>query len=272
MMVALVLALVGAIASGGATLCETAAARRVGGLAAAVSGIALVGWLLDLGGWGVSLIAFDDLPLFVVEAILASQLVVVVLGEWAFFGRRPSRATLAVAGAVVAGLVVLALGSGDEPARAAAPAVVFACLVATAALVAAVTALYRHGPAWALAAVAGLGYSLAAIAARTTQWEGGVKAILLQPMLIPMAVGGLAGALAYLRALERAHAASAVAAISGVLEVIVPGTIGLLCLGDRVRPGWALPDLIAAAVSAVGCVVLSRAQRPVHEAVLTSGA
>ena len=48
-----------------------------------------------------------------------------------------------------------------------------------------------------------------------------------------------------------------VAATVSVLEVLVPGVVGLAVLGDVVRSGWAVPAVLATLVAVGGCVVLA---------------
>lgn len=42
-----------------------------------------------------------------------------------------------------------------------------------------------------------------------------------------------------------------------VLEVLVPGIVGLAVLGDVVRSGWAVPAGLATLAAVGGCVVLA---------------
>ncbi|MDR1824623.1 MAG: hypothetical protein LBR27_04745 [Bifidobacteriaceae bacterium] len=259
MIIGLSAALGAALCYGCGTLFQAAAARRVHGLAAAVSPLAIVGWILDAAAWLLTLVAFQSLPLFVVQAIMTGQLVVVVLGDWLLTRRRPRSLTLAMAGTVMAGLAVLAFGSGEQPAKVPATPVVIGLMVAAGLVALGVVAAYRRGSGWLLSALAGLGYSLAAISARGLHFDldKGLKALIAQPLLISLVIGGVAGALAYVRSLERAGAPT-VAAVSGVIEVVLPGIAGLAFLGDLVRPGWQVPDLLAVLVCLAGCVVLTR--------------
>ena len=42
-----------------------------------------------------------------------------------------------------------------------------------------------------------------------------------------------------------------------VVEVLVPGAIGVAVLGDGVRPGWVFPALLAVAAAVAACSVLA---------------
>jgi hypothetical protein len=48
-----------------------------------------------------------------------------------------------------------------------------------------------------------------------------------------------------------------VAAVLWVVEVLVPGAVGVLALGDGVRPGWQIGAVIAVVVAVAGCAVLA---------------
>jgi len=164
---------------------------------------------------------------------------------------------------VITALVLIGLGSGEQPAVEPPGSFQTAVFVATGALVVAALALYKSGPGWALAAVAGLGFSGAAIAARASHHHDGLWETIWQPMTACIVVCGIIGALWYLRALERL-AVGPSAAILSVLEVVVPGAVGVLVLGDEVANGM-LPAVVVGLVLAMtGCVVL--AMSPANEA------
>ena len=71
-------------------------------------------------------------------------------------------------------------------------------------------------------------------------------------------VAGAVGATAYALALERGSVAAATALL-WVVEAVVPALVGVLLLGDRVRPGWGPAALAAVAVAVAACAVLARA-------------
>ena len=43
-----------------------------------------------------------------------------------------------------------------------------------------------------------------------------------------------------------------------VVEVVVPGALGVALLGDSVRPGWAPAAVAGIALAVLGCLRLSR--------------
>jgi drug/metabolite transporter (DMT)-like permease len=253
---ALAAALAAAVAAGVSTVMQAVATRRARGLAAVRQPLLLAALALDGAAWLLSLAALDRLPLFVVQTALAGSLVVVVLLAARVLGAPLRPLDAGAVAAVVAALVVLAAGAGDQPAAAPPAAFTPAVLAAGGVLAAALGAAYRSGPPALLALLGGLGYSGAAVAARGSHAAGDLLETVLQPSAAAVVVCGAVGTVAYLRALERGPAGP-VAAVEAVVEVVVPGAVGVALLGDAVRPGWAVPALAAAAVAVGACVVLA---------------
>lgn len=263
MILALAAAVAAAVGYGVSTILQAVATRRASGLAAVRQPLVIGGFAIDGAAWLLSLLALDHLPLFVVQAVLASSLVVVVLLASRVLGARLRRADRAAIGVTVAALVVLAAGAGEQPAPPPPAGFTTAMLAASGALAVAAVAAYRSGPPVLLAVLGGLGYSGAAVAARGAHASGGLLDTIGQPLALVIVVCGVVGALAYLRALERGPV-GAVAAVVSVLEVVVPGAVGVLVLDDTVRAGWAVPVLLAVAAAVVACGVL--ALSPANEA------
>lgn len=263
MIVSLLCAIGSALAYGASTLMQAVATRRAQGLAAVLTPLVIGAFVVDGVGFVLSLLALNTLPLFVVQSIMASMLVVVVVGARFLLHARMRRLDVAAVVVVIVALVLIGLGSGEQPAVAPPASFERAMLVATGVLVVVALASYRAGPGWLLAAIAGLGFSAAAIAARASHHHDGIWATIAQPMTVCIVVGGIVGALWYLRALERL-AAGPSAAILSVIEVVVPGAVGVLVLGDTVANGMLPGVLVGLALAISGCVVL--AMSPANEA------
>lgn len=262
-----------AIIYGTTTIMQAIATRRSHGLSALAQPLVVAALVLDGVGWLLSLVALDRLPLFVVQAIQASSVVVVVvLARFVLGTRLRSRDGVAIA-VVVGALVVLARASGEQPAITPPAGFTLAMMVASLVLAVVTVALYRRGGALVLALAGGLGYSGAAIAARGLHAADGLLETVLQPLAIPLVVCGACGALASLRALEQG-AAGTISAVLSVTEVVVPGVVGVLVLGDTVRPGWALWAVLAVLAALAACTVLamSPANRQAEDAGAGAGA
>ncbi|MBO3095455.1 hypothetical protein [Cellulomonas dongxiuzhuiae] len=257
MTLALLAAVAAAVGYGVSTVLEAVGTRRSPGAGALRQPLVLGALVLDGAAWLASLLALDRLPLFAVQAIQASSVVVVVVLARFVLGARTRRRDVLAVAVVVAALVVVALGAGEQPAVAPPVGFTTAMLVAAGVLVAALVAAYARGGAPLLTVLAGLGYSGAAIGARGAHASGDLLATVRQPLAVVIVVCGGVGVLAYLRALERGSAGG-VAALSSVVEVLVPGVVGVAVLGDTVRAGWAVPVALAVVTAVAGCVVLAR--------------
>ena len=256
MILSLVAALAAAVGYGVSTIMQAVATRSTHGLAAVTTPLVVAALLVDGLAWLLSLVALDRLPLFLVQAVLAGSVVVVVLLARWFLGARLRRVDVVAVVAVVLALVVIGAAGGEQPPTAP-PAGFVAVLVTGSVLLALATVLlYRSGSSRALSVAAGLGYSVAALGARTAHAADDLLGTVLQPVAVAVVLGGVVGAVAYLRALEQGRVGGT-AATASVLEVVVPGGIGVAVLGDVVRDGWAVPAVLALAVALAACVVLA---------------
>jgi hypothetical protein len=262
----LIAAVAGAVLYGVGSVVQAAAVRRSGGLRALRQPLYLAGLGCDGAAWLASLVALHALPLFTVQAVLAGSLAVAVV-----LARLVLRAVLrpvdwVAVGVVVAALVVLALAAGPEHSSQAgvpvAPAwFAAATLAALAALVAATALTYRRGLGLWFAVLGGLASSGAAIAVRATHVDARLNALALadvarQPLAWAVIGFGALTAVTYARALERAAVGPATAVLS-VIDVVVPGAVGLAVLHDVIRSGWAFGAVAATLVALAACVVLA---------------
>lgn len=108
-----------------------------------------------------------------------------------------------------------------------------------------------------LGALAGFGFGLVGIAARTLDSPVSVTGLISDPSTYGiLAAGGLA-LLALATALQRGGVTQATAAMV-VTETVIPSGIGLAFLGDRIRPGWEAVAGIGLMVALGGAVALAR--------------
>lgn len=253
---ALLAAAVAAVAYGVSTVMQAVAMRRAHGLAGVAQPLVVGALVLDGAAWLLSLVALDRLPLFVVQAILASSVVVVVLLARVVLSAPTRPRDVGAVVVVVLALVVLAGGSGEQPATAP-PSGFDGAMIAASVLLAVATAVaYTKGTPPVLAVLSGLGFSGAAIAARGAHGADDLLGTVLQPLAIAILLCGACGVLASLRALERGSAGS-IAAVLSVTEVVVPGAVGLVVLGDVVRDGWAVPVALGLVAALAACWVLA---------------
>ena len=194
-----------------------------------------IGAGLDVVGFVLTGVAARQLPLVVLEGVLALA-VAVTAGVAAVVAReRLSRAALLCLPTMVVGLVLLGAASpGEVPGRVEVAAPLL--LVPTAVLAVGVVAIDRARPGptaglW-LAAVAGLAFGGWAVAARF-----GHPGVLL--VVVGVAINAI-GLSAFGAALRRVTATTAMA-ITVSVETLVPTALGLSA-GDHLRPGTEAPS------------------------------
>lgn len=251
-------AIAGTLLYGVASVAQSYAAQRATGAAVLRHPAYVAGLGCDLLAWVASLVALTALPLFVVQSLLAGSLAVtVVLAALVLHvpvGPSGRAATLAV----VLGLFCVSWSAGPESTRSAPGWFTGLLALLLVAVFAAGVALYRRGGSIPLAVAGALAFSGAAMGARalaTTipDWValGG------RPTAWMVVAFGVVGAVLYARSLERGPVGPATAAL-WVIEVIVPGTVGVLVLGDTVRSGTAWLALVGVVLAVAGTVVLAR--------------
>src|SRR6516165_5945026 len=176
--------------------------------------------LLDTLGFVAQLIALQRLPLFAVQAFVASNLAVT---------------------AVVASRVIGVTLSWRE----------WAAVVGMAA--AKLNEPYRTT---ALGLVAGFGYGVLSIAARVLTGFSPLE-LARDPAAYAVAAAGIISFMFYATALESGSVTIATAAVV-LAETIPPAVIGVVFLGDQTRPGLAVVAWVGFFIAVASAVMLAR--------------
>jgi drug/metabolite transporter (DMT)-like permease len=219
----------------------------------------VLGTLMDIAGFALSIVALRTLPLFFVQSVTSASLAVTAGAAVWLLGARLRGSEVAAIALVVAGLVLLALGSGQEGREHAGPGFHVGLLVVTALLLLLTAVLARREGPWVAAALgllAGAGFGVTSLAVRVLDVSG-FPAFLTDPAAYALALGGLGGYLAYALALQRGSVTAATAA-GTVTEVFGPALVGVLALGDTARPGYEWSALAGFALAMGGTFLLSR--------------
>jgi drug/metabolite transporter (DMT)-like permease len=249
-------ALLAALAyAGGSTLQSVAVSRRGRDRTARF----LLGAALDVIAWALSLVALRGLPVYVVQAVLASSLAftVVFARIWQHTALRGR--DVAAIGALIPALAVIALAGREQSAPVVGPATTaYLTIFGFAAALAAAAAVGRRTPVPAV--LAGLSFSATALAARAVHLSAPLWHTLQQPLVWVVVATGAAGTLAYAAALERGPVGPATAQLWAV-EVVVPAVVAIPLLGDTVRPGWLPAAVLAVLVVVAVTVVLTSSAR-----------
>jgi drug/metabolite transporter (DMT)-like permease len=269
MLPGLIGALLSAVAYGVATVLQAVATRRVPAeegfdprlLVRLAGSLPYLGGLaLDAAGFVAAVLALRTLPLFLVQAAIASSVGVTAVVAAIWLQVRLGRREVAALWVLGLGLLLLAASARAEQA-AAVPVpgqwAVAAGIVPLVGVIAWAGRWRRDRAGVGLAVGAGLGFGGVGIAARvlvvpTPWWH-------LSASPVPWALGGY-GAVAlycYAAALQRARV-TVVAAVTFAVETVVPALIGLWLLGDRARPGYALVAAAGFVLTVAAALALAR--------------
>ena len=269
--------LLGLLAALGAALCygvgdllEQIGARRAGAsenvdprlLLRAVRQLPWVAGLsLDGVGFLLAIIALEDLPLFAVQAALASSLGVTAVLSSVFLGTRITRAQRVPLVAIAMGLLLVGTAASPEHAVAAGDAGQLLFVLGVPVIVLLAFALGRVGTgdraAARLGAAAGLSFGGAYAGARVLKVPVPVWEIVGEPLAWAIVAYGVLGVLLLSTAFQRGHVTVAIAATFAV-ETVVPSAIGLVFFGDHAREGLWPVALTGFLSCAVGAVTLAR--------------
>lgn len=260
--------LVGLAASGTAAVLNSAAGllEAAGGRRARESGsvvsqpLYLLGLGVDVLGFALTVLALRFLPVFAVQAVLAGSIALTVLAAHLLYGLPLRRVDRVATVTCVAGLAVVAASAGRSVGPVPSSAGVVLLVAATGLAVAGVP-VWRCNGAVPAAVLAGLAFGGVALAVRAVHLRTALAEDLRTLPTEPAAYAVLAFAVLGIVAYTRALTLGEVATVTGVLvvtEAVVPGLVGLVLLGDTVRPGWAVPCAAGLTLAVGGVVVLTR--------------
>ncbi len=266
MLIGLLCALGAALAYGTASILQAIGARRAAAAGSSLSGLAAqpiyyLGLALDGVGFVGAVVALHFLPLFLVQALTASSVLVTAVLATLVLGSRLGRFGVLALAAAVVGLVLLALSAQAEVAIALPPAWQWAVLagVAPIALLGRWGSRRRRPPIVALGA--GLAFAAVAISARSVELPDPLWHVLGDPLLWAVAAGGIVGTLLFAVAVQIGDV-TRISAVTFTTETVLPAAVGLLFLGDEVRPGFWPVAVLGFVLAVAGAISLSRFSEP----------
>ncbi|GAA2515530.1 hypothetical protein [Pilimelia columellifera] len=226
----------------------------------------LVGLACQMAGFVLAFLARKDLPLFLVQASVAAGLgVTAILGVLVAKWRLPRAEVwlLILLFLGIGGLVVSAQPAKSLPIGLAGVIALGATLGVIALL--SVLAVRLHGApgSVALGSLAGLAFSAAAVAARPLASLHGTEALLTHPLLYLLIAHSIVGQLLLGLAMQRGSTTAAVAAMDAA-GAIPAAIVGLLLLGDKVRPGLEWLAVAGFLLTLAAVIGLTRYAEPQH--------
>jgi drug/metabolite transporter (DMT)-like permease len=203
----------------------------------------VLGLVLDGASFVLTIVAVQNLPLFVVEPIIALNVVITALIEGVLLHRRLRAVAWAAIAGILLGLSLLGLAAAPQRAHSAIEGVRWAVIVmplGIAGIGSVIAARAQHTATIALGVLDGVAFGGTAIAGRMLSFSHPYWQVLLSPILWSMLAYGLVGLLLFTIALQRSHA-SIVGASTTAAQTIVPILVGVVFLGDAPRDNaWAL--------------------------------
>jgi drug/metabolite transporter (DMT)-like permease len=221
---------------------------------------------LDMLGFVAQLIALQRLPLFAVQAMVASNLAVTAVVASRLIGVKLQTREWAAVFGVVAGVGLLGSSAGPEGASQVGAVFKLALILAIAGLALigmAAARLSEPHRTIALGTTAGLGYGVLSIAARVLAGFDPVH-LVKDPAAYAIVAAGIISFMFYATALEGGSVTTATAAVV-LAETVPPAVIGVVFLGDQTRHGLAVAAWMGFSL-AVACAVLLARFGEAHQA------
>ena len=253
----IVCALVAALAYGSASILQSVGVKRAGSASGVLrQPLYLIGLTMDGAGFVVSVVALQFLPLFLVQAMVASSVIWTALFG-ALIGTHLGRSGWTGLSVALAGLVLLG-ASADAEGGIQLPIgwrwVVLACVLPIAAL--GWWGHRRRSPS-VVALGAGLAFSMVAISARSLDFPHPWWHIIADPGLWALVANGVAGSALFAMAVEIGMV-TRISAVTFTTETVLPSAVGLLFLGDTVRHGFWPVAAVGFILAVGGAIALSR--------------
>lgn len=268
MVVALICAFGATLSYGLSTVLQSIGAQRAAGsdtldlrlmMRLAQQGPYVIGLGLDGVGVVCTILALRRLPLFVVQAAIAASLAVTAIGATRAFDTTLTRREWGAIAAVGIGLVLVAASAGPEgppPTSTVARLVLLGLLAVIAVLSLPAGRISTNRGAAALGALAGAAFGIGNTALRIIpSFDPG--RLVANPATLVAVSGALLGVFLFATSLQRG-AVTVATGTSVVTQSLLPALYGTIVLGERPRPGWALPAIVGFAVTVAAALALAR--------------
>lgn len=221
----------------------------------------IVGLGLNGCSFAMTLVALRSLPLFVVEAIIASNLAVVAVLATCVLRTRLRVREWAAVGGVIAGVVLLVMSV--DPSNPGQLAATGRWSLLGAAIALGTVALLpgrRAKGAGFVGLLAGLTYGICGVSSRLLGDivdTASVDSLLTNPVTYALGLGGILGTLLYATALQRGSVTAA-SAMTIIGQTLGPSIVGMVLLGGHSKPGFATWAAAGFVLTVAGALALAR--------------
>jgi drug/metabolite transporter (DMT)-like permease len=265
LIVSWVAAVVACLGYGVSSVLQSVGAQQVddGGLSGLASILRQVPYLLGLGldavAFVANVVALQQLPLFVVQSVVAASVgVTAVIAS--VRGARLARRDWVSLGVLGLGLILLSVTAA--PAAASRISLTADWVIVTCAVLPLVvgligTRLSEHRSAVVMSVAAGLGFTGVAVASRGISADGLDWDLLRNPLLYAIVLYGAIAIPFFTLALQRGSV-TVVSALTFVIEVVAPSVLGLALFGDAIEPRFVAIAVAGFVLAIAGTISLSR--------------
>jgi drug/metabolite transporter (DMT)-like permease len=223
------------------------------------------GILFAIAAWGLSLIALQDLPLFLVQTVTAASIIVTAAGERIVthkpLGARTYRGILIV----VIGLALASLAT--SPSRAGTITAVAHNIVVYTPLILAligIVFIYMRGRVSAviLALISGAAYGGTSVVGRIITYPDHLWLILIKPLFWALVMYAILGQYFFTIALQR-NTGTRTNALMISTQTFFPAILGLIYFNDKIRSHYDILALLGSLLVVFGCMRIARVDKEV---------
>jgi drug/metabolite transporter (DMT)-like permease len=224
----------------------------------------MFGTVLELAGYGLSLVALRILPLFLVQSVIAASVVVTAVGDRLILHTKISHRNIFAIIIVLIGLVFLSISA--EPSRAVMGSSSVRLLLELSPILIGVIGIVfiyirNNISAMVLAALAGLSFGTTSTIGRIIVYPHPLWRLGESPLTWGLIASALLGQYLFTLALQRTTATKGNATMIA-LQTLGPALCGLIFFNDKIRSGYELIVVLGAALVIIGCIMTAVEQAP----------
>ncbi|HUD03283.1 MAG TPA: DMT family transporter [Patescibacteria group bacterium] len=219
----------------------------------------LVGIILDILAWVFTLIAVHNLPLFVVQPIIAFSVVITAIVERFIFHKKFTTTIICAIALTIAGLSLLATTAAPETSvnvRGLVQTIIILGPILFGIIGVIFVKKKDQSATIVLAAIAGLSFGGTTVTGRMLKFSQPYWHTFFSFLFVALVAYGIIGLLLFTMALQR-NLATIVSAVMITFETVVPIIIGLLFLGDTPKHNLWTVMVIGACIALSGTLLIA---------------